>query len=70
MSYYEQKRRFLGDIQNIVEDNKGKDVEIAVLEYKFGLKYGFSKQAILKSLKMYEDLGKIEIDDKLVKIKG
>ena len=70
MSYYEQKKRFYSEIQSLVEDNQGKDIELSVLEYKFGLKYGFSRTAIIKSLKLYEDLGKIEVTEKVVKVRG
>lgn len=69
MSYYEQRRRFLEDIQSLVENNSGKEIPLAALERKYGLKYGFSKGAVVRGLQMYSDLDKVSIVDEVVKIK-
>jgi hypothetical protein len=69
MSYYADRRRFLEDIQTLVENNSGKEIPLAALERKYGLKYGFSKAALVKGLQMYSDLDKVTIVDEVVKIK-
>ena len=75
--YYINKIRFFSDIDSVVynlvqkskETKKQAAVSLAELELKYSLKYGFSRSAIVKRLKIHEDLGSITITESEVKTK-
>ena len=69
-NYYLVKIRFFNDIDNIIETNKGskKVIDLNELEYKYSLKYGFGKLAIIKRFRVHENLGSVIINGDQVTI--
>lgn len=65
INYYRSKMRFFSELDETVNTMRGsgKELSIAELELKYGLKYGYGRGSILKRLRIHEELGVIDITD-------
>ena len=72
MDYYSKRAAFLRELRDFILDqnNVNKRVSLAVLELRFGLRYGFGKGLIIKSIKLFIPYGYVQLDGETLMIYG
>jgi len=66
MDYYERRKKFFSEF--MLELEKREDWSLTLIELWAMTNYGFGNRIVRSSLKLWEDLGKIKIDDGVVKL--
>lgn len=69
VDYQTKRQNLFKKIENTLFEHKGKWVEIAILNYYAYNEFGFGELAVNRSLNNLKEIGKIEIDYNLDRVK-
>ena len=59
MSYYNDMKKMKIELNDLIQNNKGKTIQLNPLTLQYGQRFGFGKRTILNTLKDYKDAGQI-----------
>ena len=59
MSYYDDLRTMKKEINELINESKGKKIKLCELSVHYGMKFGFGRKAIENTLKDFKDQGRI-----------